>query len=344
MEQIHGANIPFDVKVPDGDGRTSPRPGARHGERRAVHSPPVDPQAPVDGPGVAVVRGDAPWPSSRGRGEPSPFASLRPAGAGTVLDEAFVLLRSRFGRLVGLAACLYVPIRLLDLVTMIASGDAVDRTQIGPSLLVYADGTGWSWVVLGLQSLALSVLGLCVGHLAMRLAAGEDASFGELARLALRRGWVAVLVVPLGLLVKAPLSCLPLVGFVLGDALVFLSSVVAGAEGLGPWRAWLRGMQLTRRSYASMLGVVLGGLVISQALRISFYAGPVVLAVALVGPEEGVLTVVSQLGALVVLVAEPLTACIAARAYLELRCRTEGLDLRRRIASRYLGRPEGAPA
>lgn len=294
----------------------------------------MDLQAPAEGPGVAVARGDAPWPRTPGPTGPSPFDSLRPAGAGAVLDDAFVLLRTRFGRIVGLAACLYVPIRILDLVTMISAGDAVERVQVGPSLLAYGAGTGWSWIVLILQSLALSVLGMCVGHLAMRMAVGEDATFREMARLALRRGWVAVLVVPLGLLVKVPLSCVPL-GFLLGDAFVFLSSIVAGAEGLGPIHSWRRGMQLTKRSYGRMLAVVLGGLVISQVLRVSFYVGPVLLAGALFG-SDAVLTVIGQVGALVVLVAEPLTACIAARAYLEQRSRTEGLDLRRRVHERYV--------
>ena len=93
----------------------------------------MDLQAPVEGPGVAVARGDAPWPPAEGPDGPSPFDTLRPSGPGGVLDDAFVLLRTRFGRIVGLAACLYVPIRLLDLVTMIATGTAVERVQVGPS-------------------------------------------------------------------------------------------------------------------------------------------------------------------------------------------------------------------
>ena len=83
-----------------------------------------------------------------------------------------------------------------------------------------------------------------------------------------------------------------------------------------------------------MLAVVFGGLLISQMLRISFYAGPVLLA-ANFSTNEVVLTAVAQAGALVVLVAEPLTACIAARAYMDLRCRTEGADLRRRLHERF---------
>jgi hypothetical protein len=293
------------------------------------------------GPGAATARGDAPeLPRNDRVAGVSPLGALRPVGPGAVLDGGFALLRARFRRIVALAALFFIPIRLFDLVTMIATGDVVDRVDIGPSALVVGGGSGWSWVVILLQSIALSLLGLCVGHLASRLSEGDDPAFGALAALALRRGWVALLIVPISLAIRLPLSCIPL-GFLLGDALVFLSSVVAGAEGLGPWRSVRRSISLTRRSFGSMIAVVLGGLVISQLLRVSFYTGPVLLAGTFTA-DDAALTAISQAGSLVVLVAEPLTACIAARAYLDLRCRHEGLDLRRRVREQF--GVVGAPA
>lgn len=287
----------------------------------------------LEGPGVATARGDAPAPvDERPADDAGGLLQLRPMGPGALLDAGFDLLRARARRIVGLAACLYVPIRILDLVTMIASGDAEERYHVGPALFLLG-GSGWTWVVVVLQSLALSVLGLCVGHLAMQLALGRDPGFGELARVGARRAWVAALVVPISLLVRVPLSCIPL-GFLIADALVFMSSVAAGAEGLGPWRAVRRSIALSRSAFGPMLAVVLGALVISQVLRISFYTGPLLLAASF-GPSDAVLTAVAQAGALVVLVAEPLTACIAARAYLDLRCRTEGFDLQRRTRERF---------
>ena len=291
-------------------------------------------------PGLATARGDAPEPDDlRPADHERILRSLRPLGPGAVLDSSFDLLRLRFRRIVGLAACLYVPIRILDLVTMIASGDAEDRYQVGPAILLMGGDSGWALVVAVLQSFALSVLGLCVGHLVVRMIDGADASFGELLALAARRSWVALLIMPLTFLVRAPLTCVVFgVGFVLGDALVFTTSVVAGAERLGPWRAFRRNLALSRRAYGPMLAIAFGGLLISQMLRISFYGGPVLLA-ANFSTSDAVLTAVAQAGALVVLVAEPLTACIAARAYLDLRCRNEGADLRLRLHERF-----GAPA
>jgi hypothetical protein len=285
-------------------------------------------------PGLATARGDAPEPEDLLPADHEVILrSLRPMGPGAVLDSAFDLLRLRFRRLVGVAACLFVPVRILDLVTMIATGDATERYHVGPALLLLGGDSGWSWLIVVLQSLALSVLGLCVGHLVQRLVAGADASFRELMSLALRRGWVALAILPLTFVIRAPLSCIPL-GFLAADALVFTTSVVAGAERLGPWRALRRSIALSRRAFGRMLAVVLGGLLISQLLRISFYSGPVALA-ANFSTSGAVLTAVGQAGSLVVLVAEPLTACIAARAYLDLRCRNEGLDLRLRLHERF---------
>jgi hypothetical protein len=74
--------------------------------------------------------------------------------------------------------------------------------------------------------------------------------------------------------------------------------------------------------------VSLGGLAISMVLRTALWLGPLALVSATV-PSGLLAVLVARLGALVLLVTEPLVACIAARAWLELRCRTEGYDLER---------------
>ena len=92
---------------------------------------------------------------------------------------------------------------------------------------------------------------------------------------------------------------------------------------------------MTRSAYGLSLVVCIGGFVICQILQLALTLGPVVL-VASFGPPEGWLVVLQQVASLVLLVALPLTACIAARAYVDLRCRTEGYDLVRRQEDRGL--------
>jgi hypothetical protein len=62
---------------------------------------------------------------------------------------------------------------------------------------------------------------------------------------------------------------------------------------------------------------------------VSLWVGPVLLAGQFV-TSESVLLVVQQVSLLTLLVVQPLTACITARAYVELRCRAEGLDIQLR--------------
>ena len=296
------------------------------------------------GAGVATARGDARAPTRDRRTAAdaladgtSPVADLRPIGPAAVLDGGFDLFRFRFRRLVGLAACLFVPITVVDLVLMAVVGtNAPERVAIGPSMFLLGSGDSWSWAIVAAQSVALSLLGLCVGHLAAAAARGIDVSFRELGRLALRRWWVALLIVVLTAAPRALLSCVVFpVGWILADAFFFIASSVAGAEGVGPWKAVTRGAALARGRYGNAVVICLGSLVISQVLRLSLTAGPVLLLASFALPES-VIGVAARLGTIVLLLAEPITACIAARAYLDLRARHEGLDLQLR-ASRVFG-------
>ncbi len=290
------------------------------------------------GTGVATARGDAreTAPSrTRHGGSTSippvdPLADLRPVGPGAVIDGGFELLRHRFGRLVGLSACLYIPIWLVDLsLTVFGNADGASDgsgSPIGPAFLLVGNGSTWVVPIAIAQSLALSVLGLCVGHLVMAATRGDDVAFADLGRLALRRSWVALLILPLNAAVHFASVVTLGFGFPLVDAFVFIVSVVAGAEGVGPWTALRRSFSLTRAAYGRALVISFGGLCITQVLRLSFFFGPSLL-VSMLDPSTVLSGLVSALGVAVLLIAEPLTACIAARAYLDLRCRVEGLDL-----------------
>ncbi len=298
------------------------------------------------GAGVATARGDAKAPTRDRhtaadglRDGSSPVADLRPIGPAAVLDAGFDLFRFRFRRLVGFAACLFVPITVVDLVLMATVGtESPERVAVGPTTLLVGSGDSWSWAIVALQAIALSLLGLGVGHLAMAASRGVDVSFRELCRVVVRRWWVAVLIVVLTAVPRALLSCIVVpVGWLLADAFFFVASAAAGAEGLGPLRAIGRSASLAKGRYGNALVICLGSLVISQVLRMSLTTGPVLL-MASFGLSNLALGVVGRLGTVVLLLAEPITACIAARAYLDLRARREGFDLQLR-AERAFGGP-----
>lgn len=289
-------------------------------------------------PGEATARGDAiaPEGSPDGRGiGPTPLDAVRPVGPAGVLDGGFELLRFRFGRLVGLSASLFVPIWLVDLVLLVVVGaPSVDRSAVGPAVFSVGGGAAWSWAIVAAQAVALSALGIAVGAATVAWSERRDPSWSELVAVAVRRSWVAATIVVLSMVIKLPLACFALVPWLIGDALVFTASVVAGAERTGPWRALRRSIALSWRELGRALVIVTGGLVITQVLRVSFSAGPATI-VAIVDPSATAVVFAERLGAIVGVVVEPLTACIAARAYVDLRCRVEGADLTRRRVERF---------
>lgn len=294
------------------------------------------------GPGNAVARADTKAPR-RVRADDmvgNPLADPTVGGPGVVLDEAFDLLRFRFGRLVALAATVALPVQILSLVVSLRAGlgdNSMDAILPGSGVVDLGGGSAGpeELVLVALRVLGLSLLGIGVGHLASRWLEGTDATYGQVVRFVARRAWVAPVVCVAALAIKATAALLGGLTYVLGEALVFIASVVAGAEVLGPFAAVGRSIRLTRSAYGVALVVAAGGTLLTLLLVVALVLGPTWLLSAYSVPE-GVLILVSQLGSLVVLVTMPLTACIAARAWVELRCRVEGDDLRRRAAERHL--------
>ncbi len=267
---------------------------------------------------------------------PNPLSQLRPVGPGAVLDGAVELLRHRFGRIMAIAACLYLPIWLFNVAVTVFEPSTISSAEDGSGIVwspvgAFTSESGWIWLIGLLQAAALSVLGLAVGRLATDLAEGRDPSFGDLVGYAARRSWVAVLIVPINALVHTAASCLGGVTWVLGDALVFIVSVVAGAERLGPIAALRRSVRLTSSQYGRSMVMCTGALALTWVIRLSLSAGPTML-VASLDPSSSLVGLVGALSSAVTLLTEPLTACIAARAYLDLRCRRDGYDLELRRA------------
>lgn len=293
--------------------------------------------------GVAVARGDARRGAASDREttdlDVHPLLGVGVVGAGGVLDGAFDLLRFRFGRLVALTAVLVVPVQLLDLWVALSSG--VTRSNIvGTSQqlqLLEASGSagGWSLLIVGLQSLALFLLGMAVGHLVAGWLAGRDDPFGTVLGAVLRRIWVAPIVVAVALVAKSAAACFGGVGFFLVDALLLVAGPVAGAERTGPFATIGRSVRLGRGAYGTALAVSVGGFAITVVLRLALLLGPTALVVML-GLPGSLVVLLQQASALTLLITLPLTACIAARAHVELRCRLEGDDLVRRARARDL--------
>lgn len=289
--------------------------------------------------GVAVAPGDARWEADAGTVDPgdrNPLRDVEPAGVGGVLDGGFDLLRIGFGRLVGLAAALLLPLQLIELIIFTRVGRVdqvdIDQSPFAGFMAMGSSPSSVSWVFVALRLMILSFLGMTVGLMVRELLGGRLPSGRSLAAAAGRRWWVAAVIPLLTAPVKSVGFCLVYLGWFLIDCLLMCPSVIAGAEGAGPLRSFGRSWKLARASYGTALGVSVGGFVIATILQFALLLGPAALVSAF-AVSEGVLLLVQQITSLVLLVTQPLTACIAGRAYVEFRCRSEGLDLHRRRAS-----------
>lgn len=235
-----------------------------------------------------------------------------------------------------LTACLYLPIWSGNVALAVFAPTSASSIDDGGSVawssvaVLGANSTG-AWVIGLLQLIALSLLGVGIGALAVQLSQARDPSFGEIARLVARRWWVAVLIVPINAAVHGAGAFVCGIGWLFADALVFTVSVVAGAEGLGPIAAVGRAWRLSASDYNRALVVCTGGLLIGWIIRVSLSAGPTMLLASL-DPESSLIGLVGALSSAVTLLTEPLAVCIAARAYLDLRCRRDGYDLELRRA------------
>lgn len=320
LSGIGGPSPSTGIAVARGDATAAPKrsapalPTSVHGTRRDTGD---DPAAGIEG---------------------NPLLDLGPVGPGAVLDGAFDLLRFRFGRLVALCAVVFVPVQMVDLALAISTG--TDASSDLPQVQLF-DSAGslpfWATMtVLILQGCALFLLGMAAGVLTQGWLDGHDLEFRDVVGAVARRSWVVPIVVIIAGVAKWAAACFGLVGFFLVDALLFIAAPLAAAERLGPFASIGRSMRLTRAAYGNALAICFGGFLITSVVRMVLAVGPIVLVQTL-GLPEGWFLVIDQVSSLTLLVTLPLTACIAARASLDLRCRAEGLDLFRRQDARGLG-------
>jgi hypothetical protein len=299
---------------------------------------PDTPEEPVPGPAATalppVTRAAAPSPAI-----PVPVP-LKPLRLLDVLDGAFAVVKLRPGTVIGVTAVLVLPIQVLG--AWLARGDlgSVFETGANASLAGALDGagTGTGWVDVLLIYVALLPLPFVGAFVARLLAAwygGEDPSTGEVLRAvgprvpALLGSWVLIHLLE----TPAALACGIPVLFVF--PLVLLCAPTIAIEELGGIAGLRRGWQLGARRYWACFWVATCSMLVSFVLQLSLGLLPTILADVL-GPDWGwvVLAVGNALAALIV---TPFVAAAAALQYLDVRIRTEGLDLELR-AVQILGR------
>jgi hypothetical protein len=249
------------------------------------------------------------------------------------LDAGFEVMRYRFPTVAAFSAIVVLPlVGIPALAGLSNAGAHLDNTWNVPGILLGLPITTTERAPQFLLSalgitLALALVGVGMAHLVTGWLVGEDRSLGDTLRHVGHRSWVIVI----AWFAVLPLKALGVVACLIGAVAVlgiFLPlAAVVSAEGLGPFASIARCWRLARHSVATLGWLVVVSILLSVVLQLVI-GGLVDLVRTQFLPHAswswaivGVLTVAFRL------VLMPIQAAWAALAYLDLRVRSEGLDL-----------------
>lgn len=262
---------------------------------------------------------------------PPPPVPLRPMTVPDLLDGAFAIVKRRPRDVLLLAAAFVVPVELLSAFLL---RDLLDQNALsGDGAFTVDDsgeftGLGSALASAGFGAISLALL---AGALALVVDAwfrDEDLRPGQAILATLRRSPALVLGVVLVKLLEGLGVIAVLVGAYVMMALLHVVSPAITVEGIGAFKAIGRSMQLcTRRFWASMNVPALVG-VIGLLVSFGFQLLP---ELAVLAVPDGWDWLIRAAGVLLTqLIVTPFTAGVAVLYHLDLRIRTEGLDIERR--------------
>lgn len=285
----------------------------------ATPSPAAPPSAPVVAP-----------PAPR-----SPVARrLGPQTIPDILDGAFAIIKRAPATVIGLTAIFAIPAEILSVwmsnhvhtvnfFALLESGDTsfVDSTESSA-----AGNLLWTYGALVPPALALVFVGAGIARLVGAWQVGGDLSLGEVVRgIWPRTGALlgAAAVVKLAEGVGLILCTVP---FLAVMALCMLTVPAIVNEQLGPIAGIRRSFRLVQRRFWPVLGIALLVGVISSLLNYAFQAIPL-LFTFFTGGEGVSWPILSAFSSVASLLTTPVAGGAAMLTYLDLRVRTEGLDV-----------------
>jgi hypothetical protein len=265
-----------------------------------------------------------------------PPAPVGPMTLSDILDGSFTILKRRPRAVIGAVAVVIVPVQVLS--AWLRSTSAVDvEGGSSPYQVVLDLGSSTSFgttlAIAALASLSLFFVGGIVSSFVGAWYGGVDISGREALRRTFRRtgpflvAWIVLL--PLKA-VSYALCILPLAVTVTFFALTAPAIML---ERIGPFAGIKRSAQLIARRFWPSLGIVLLASLVENVLQFSLSAIPMIIASLLPAPADWMVLAVGEAAAALIAT----TALVAASVllYIDLRARTEGLDLELRVVDAY---------
>lgn len=251
-----------------------------------------------------------------------------------VLDGAFGILKAAPATILGFTAVFAVPVNILGayLQRDLFGGEGLIDVFNDPdtSLAAIEDssdsGLLAQMVLLFGPALALVFIAAGLVRLVGAWQVGGDLTLGQLVAGSLRQSWALLASWLLVHVIEG-------VGFLLfafpgliAMTLFLVTAPVIGAEGLGPVAAMRRSWRLVSRRMWPVMGLALLSGLVATLFTYALGAVPAVLS-ALVGTAGWGWLLTAAAGIIGGLVTMPVVAGATVLIYLDLRVRTEGLDI-----------------
>ena len=293
------------------------------------------------------VAAEAPRPSgppgarSDGAAPPSEprLPALAPMTMSDLLDGGFAVLKRAPATIIGLTAVFVIPIQIVGaFLNRGLAGFDVDEALAETNASFELGGTastGWATLVLeGGGMLALVVVAAAIARLVSAWYVGHDLTTKELLVGTRPIAWAlfasCVLVHLLEAVSIVGLGVLPLAVM----TWFLVTAPVIGAERVGPIAAMRRSARLVSRRFWNVLGAALLGYLVEQ-LFVSAIGLLPTFVTFFVGTEGIAWVLPAAVGIITQLITLPVVAAITVLIYLDLRVRTEGLDLELRAREAF---------
>jgi hypothetical protein len=307
----------------------------------------VDAEAPRPARAWVAPEGDAGTPRPSGptnldTGRPhEPPVVLPPAPVGPmtisdILDGAFTIIKRRPRAVLGAVAVVIVPVQVLAVWLQAWSDDSSASVE-QPYDVVYALDTqadpAITMLVVAIVTLSLFFVGGIVSNFVAAWYVGRDIAAGEALRATVRRApaYLVAWFVLFPVKVVSYLFCIAPIAVTV--TFFALTAPAITMEGIGPFSGIKRSAQLVARRFWRCLGLVLLASLLEAVLQFALSAIPMIVAVFLPSPGDWIVVAAGEAAAALLTT----TALVGASVllYVDVRARTEGLDLELRAVEAF---------
>jgi hypothetical protein len=293
----------------------------------------VPPEAgATDRPSATAPPSSIVVPDDRGRIDPP--APVGPLTVPDILDGAYTIIKRRPRAVIGAVAVVIVPVQVVSVWVQSTADQPVDESPYN-ALLDLGSGASIpiTMLVAAIASLSLFFVGGIVSSFVTAWYAGRDIGGGDALRATFRRSWAFIGAWALLLPVKAVSYALCILPLAVTMTFFALTAPVIAVEGLGPFAAAKRSAQLIARRFWPALGLVLLATLIETVLQVALSAIPMIVAIFLPPPADWIVLAVGNAAA--ALVTTTALVGVSVLLYIDLRARTEALDLDLRAADAF---------